>query len=287
MSERHASLLERLVCPTCHGALQDQESELTCEECQERYPVVDRVPRFRVSDDALAESRYRQGLRGRLRSNKAVYSWVFRLLAPVLVTGPDAARRLEPAVARGVVLDLGAGNDRRHEQFVNVDILPYPEVDLIADAERLPFAGGGVSGIVSIAVLEHVQRPDRVIAEAHRILEEAGTLFLVVPFLQPFHAAPHDYRRWTLRGLAEELERDGRFRIVDRGVYCGPASALAWMLADWWALLLSFGSSRIRSLLSPLFQVMASPLKWLDVILARLPGAESVASVVYVEAQRR
>ncbi|MCZ6784105.1 MAG: methyltransferase domain-containing protein [Proteobacteria bacterium] len=285
--ERVQRIRPSLVCPRCHGSLEDRDEGLLCPACAHTFRTVDGVPHLRVSD-AGAQAGYHRGFRGRLRRSPAVYRWIFRLLAPVLVTGPDPGDRFGRLAERedGIVLDLGAGNDRRHPRFVNVDIASYPEVDLVADAEALPFAGGSVAGIVSITLLEHVARPERVITEAHRALAVGGRLYVVAPFLQPFHPAPDDYRRWTLTGLREEVERDGRFRVTDKGVYCGPASAMAWMLAEWLAVILSFGRPSARRILAVLFQALCSPLKWLDVVLARLPGASNAASALYVEAQK-
>jgi SAM-dependent methyltransferase len=276
------------VCPRCRGELRESADALRCASCERSFPIVAGVARLRLGPDEPAEERYLRGLRGTLRRYPRLYSLAFRLLAPVLVTGPDAAARLAPLAQRtdDVVLDVGAGNDRRHPRFVNVDTLGYPEVDVVADAEELPFREGSVAGLLSIATLEHVRRSERMIAEAHRVLRGGGRLFLAVPFLQPFHAAPHDYRRWTVAGLREELEHGGRFRISDQGVYCGPASALVWLLAEWVALLLSLGFPAVRRGLAPLLQALFSPLKWLDLALARLPGATDLASVVYVQAEK-
>ena len=54
----------------------------------------------------------------------------------------------------------------------------------------------------------------------------------------------------------------------------------------WLAVILSFGRPSARRILAVLFQALCSPLKWLDVVLARLPGASNAASALYVEAQK-
>lgn len=283
-SERVAAL----VCPRCRVELDSRPGERSCGKCGRRYPV-DRRGQVNLREGAAAsesggESEYLEGLRGRLRRS-ALYPLVFRLLAPVLVTGPDPVRVLGAELAEGGVVDLGSGNDRRHPAFTTVDILPYPEVDVVCDGDALPFADGSVAGLTSIVVMEHVPRPRPVFEEIARIVRPGGRIFLVVPFLQPFHAAPHDYRRWTLPGLEEELS--DHFEVTERGVYCGPASAVTWIFADFASLVLSCGSRRIQDLLRLPLQALFSPLKWLDLLLARLPGASNVASAIHLTARRR
>jgi SAM-dependent methyltransferase len=72
-------------------------------------------------------------------------------------------------------------------------------------------------------VLEHTEAPEKVLAEAHRVLRPGGRILVSVPFAFPVHGAPHDYRRWTLGGLAAELARAG-FAPVE---LCSIGSAFA------------------------------------------------------------
>lgn len=233
--------------------------------------------------EGFDEATYLEGIRGTIRKSRW-YPLVFRALAPVLVTGPDPAARYGSDAAGGaIVIDLGAGNDRRHEDFVNIDLLPFPAVDVVTDGERLPLADGSVDVVVCIVVLEHVPDATSVIAEAHRILKPGGRFFAAVPFLQPFHAAPHDYRRWTRAGLEEDFDA---FTVLESGTYGGPASSMAWIAAEFAAITLSFGSSRVRAALSLPFQALFSPLKWLDLVLRRHKDASTMASALWIEAEK-
>ncbi|MFN0057471.1 MAG: methyltransferase domain-containing protein [Planctomycetota bacterium] len=277
--------LERLVCPKCRGHFERRTALLHCPSCQTDYPSVAGKPWLRLSAPVVAESQYLGGWRGRLR-NSRWYPLLFRLFSPVLVTGPDVARRYAPlADAGGLVVDLGAGNDRRHPRFLNIDILPYPNVDLVCDGEALPLADASVDALFNIAVLEHVAAPIRAIEEARRVLKPHAKLLIVVPFLQPFHAAPADFRRWTLPGLRLELELAG-FCVDEGGVYCGPCSTCAWLCAESLAFVLSCGKPAWQSRLTLPLQALCSIFKWPDLFFARWRGAQSLASVVYVEAHK-
>lgn len=286
----HAALKRALVSPCCQTRLQSRDTGLVCEACDRSYEVASGVPRLRgVAQGSERESRsdekaYRRGLRGRLRA--VLPRGLISFLSPVLVTGPNPVKQVRKALEAGeLVLDLGSGNDRRHPAMCNVDFLSYPEVDLVADAETLPLADESVGGLISVVMLEHVPNADAVLCELQRVLRPGAAFFLVVPFLQPFHAAPHDYARWTRSGLTEIV---GRYlRVDETGVYCGPSSALVWMLAEWFALVFSLGSQRLRTTLSYFFQALFSPLKWTDFLLARLPGADAMASVLFVRGEKQ
>ncbi len=123
------------------------------------------------------------------------------------------------------------------------------------------------------------------LSEVARILKPGGTFFIAIPFLQPFHAAPHDYRRWTIPGLEEDLRSD--FEVEERGVYCGPFSTAAWISAELASLVLSGGQPGLRRYLNLPLQALFSPIKWFDLLASRLPAAHSVASAIYAEARRR
>ena len=274
-----------LCCPSCRKSLERVEESLQCPSCTGEYPVRDNQVYFRTEESGLDEEAYRGGLRGRLRRSRS-YPWIFRLLAPVVITGPDPARELGSRAEAGErIVDLGCGNDRRHRLFIGVDLLAWPDADLVCEADRLPFPDGSLDAVVSVAVWEHIPDLESVLAEVVRTVRPGGSLFIVVPFLQPFHAAPHDYRRWTLPGLERQLE--GSFERVRSGVYCGPASAFVWLLADGIAWLITLGHRRAHPILSLALQAMFSPLKWFDLLLARLPRADCLSSALFIEARRR
>lgn len=84
---------------------------------------------------------------------------------------------------------------------------------LRCDLGRVPLADASFDSALCNAVLEHVRCPDEVMAELRRLLKPGGTLVVSVPFLQPYHPHPADYRRYTREGL-RELARAHGFEVL-------------------------------------------------------------------------
>lgn len=128
-------------------------------------------------------------------------------------------RRLAPALLRcdGLILDIGSA-DRWLEAVLppgaRYVALDYPTTalgmygtrpDVLADAQRLPFADLSVDAVACFEVLEHVADPDTVCREIARVLSPGGIVNLSMPFLYPVHDAPFDFQRWTSHGWRRSL----------------------------------------------------------------------------------
>ena len=184
-----------------------------------------------------------------------------------------------------VVVNVGSGPGGLSGpgRVINADLFPFPGVDLVADAARLPLRGGSVDLVVSIALLEHVPDAAAVVAEFHRVLRPGGRAFCHLPFLAPFHAAPADYQRWSPEGARRLF---AGFAAAEVGLAYGPVSALLWLGQEGLAFFLSLGWRPARDLLFLFLAVLTSPLKLLDLLFARLPGAERLAAAFFVEARK-
>jgi SAM-dependent methyltransferase len=102
-------------------------------------------------------------------------------------------------------LDLGCG---QHSTFaadfsnrIGIDIVQASGVDVVADAQALPFVSDSFEQIICVEVLEHIAVPSRAASEMARVLQNDGRLVLTMPFVYPLHEAPHDYQRFTSYGL--------------------------------------------------------------------------------------
>ena len=118
----------------------------------------------------------------------------------------DGFLRRELRGVGGTVLDLGAGL----RPFVGLlpgktlalDYRPRPDIDVIGDAHRLPFADRSVDAIVCTEVFEHLLDPPAAAREMVRILKPGGKLVLTTRFCFPLHDRPGDHWRFTPYTLA-------------------------------------------------------------------------------------
>jgi len=197
--------------------------------------------------------------------------------SPVLINDKDKITRFLSSLGEGArVVDVGSGYKRRAENVINVDIGPFPNVDIVFDGGNLPLRDGAVDGIISTAVLEHVPDATRYASELYRVLSEGGQFLITVPFMMGFHTAPSDYRRYTVFGLEALFSR---FEKVEWGIECGPSSALAWMLQEWIAVFAD--SSKMYYLLKLVAGWLVQPIKYFDLLLTKKHYAFKIAAGYY------
>jgi len=115
----------------------------------------------------------------------------------------DIYRRMLRATVPGAILEIGGGSGN-FKSFaptaISTDILPAPWLDLVCDAQRLPFAAGSFANVVMVDVLHHIEYPVHAMAEAARLLRPGGHLVMCEPAITPlsglfyrmFHEEPVD-----------------------------------------------------------------------------------------------
>jgi ubiquinone/menaquinone biosynthesis C-methylase UbiE len=119
-----------------------------------------------------------------------------------------AARRY----ATGRLIDIGCGTKPWRAMFashvsehIGVDheatIHGFAEVDVIAGAYDIPLADGSVDTVLLTEVLEHLETPEKALAECRRVLRPGGHLIATTPFSWPLHEEPRDFFRYSPHGL--------------------------------------------------------------------------------------
>lgn len=181
-------------------------------------------PRMR-NEQAWGATKYIRDPRGRWRANRAAaevtpMSWF---------TGDIQAAAYAEAIAEfavsGPLVDLGCGAVPLYDMYrriaTEVTCVDWPatlhgssHVDVSADLDgsELALPDGHYATVIATDVLEHLQHPDRLLANAARVLRRpGGRLIIGVPFMYWIHEEPHDYHRYTefrLRSLCEQAGLD-------------------------------------------------------------------------------
>ncbi len=178
------------------------------------------------------------------------------------------------------ILNVGAGKERLGDNVTTLDL--YENADINADAVHLPFKSATFDAVISIAVLEHLKEPQQSIGEMYRVLKKGGEIYVEVPFLQPFHASPHDYFRVTQAGLRHWLKD---FEEIKSGVCVGPGSSLAWISIEYTKLITKRlpGISLIAELL---MRAWLLPLKIIDGWLVKDDQSHITASAIYFHGRK-
>lgn len=129
----------------------------------------------------------------------------------------DAFLSREALKISGRVLDIGGKKINQRGgfrppldscwEYLNLDSSTAP--DYCVDAEHTELLDEIYDVFLLIETLEHVRNPDKVLAEAYRILKPNGTGLITMPFLYGAHADPYDFQRWTAEKMRLELQRAG------------------------------------------------------------------------------
>src|SRR5688572_847602 len=200
MDERILELLPILRCPRTHGPLQLEQGKLVSGR-GEHYPIVNGKP------------------------------ILVRSPQPHHLTPPEPAH-ISQNQARYVVeerscvsprrcLHLGSGNiPCADSRVVSFDVLPCENVDIVGEAEELPFVDDAFDLIDSGAVFEHLRDPLRAIKEVKRVTAPDGRYLIDTAFLQSYHGFPGHY--FNLTPLAAESFLVDDFILEDSHV---PGSA--------------------------------------------------------------
>jgi SAM-dependent methyltransferase len=178
--DRQRSLEALLHCPRCRQPLRRSGSDLICEGCGQ-------VIRTNEFGTLLFDETY-AGLdwRDAVATNHAY---------------PPEAADVVLDCSDGLVLDIGAGLRENLPNVIQLDALAYPNTDVVADAEALPFADESFDGVVAINLLEHVSSPPAVVREMRRVCKVGGRIYADCTSVHPYHGFPHHYFNATQTGL--------------------------------------------------------------------------------------
>lgn len=121
----------------------------------------------------------------------------------------------------GDILDVGAQYcpyyplfEQRCRSYTSLDVVQTPIVDVVCNAEDMTLPDSSFDLVICTQVLEHTQRPQRIVDECYRVLRSGGTLLLSVPSIFPVHGYPADNWRFMPQGVELMLSRFSAVRVL-------------------------------------------------------------------------
>lgn len=121
----------------------------------------------------------------------------------------------------GKVLDVGAQYCPYYPLFMNkcesytsLDMVDTPIVDVVCNAEQMELENSSFDLVLCTQVLEHVQKPGRVVDECHRVLKPGGILIATAPSIYPEHGYPADNWRFMPDGFRYLLRAFSQVEVL-------------------------------------------------------------------------
>ncbi|MGL4909120.1 MAG: class I SAM-dependent methyltransferase [Bacteroidales bacterium] len=156
-------------------------------------------------------------------NTKSNYIWAASILATKLKLYFYA--KYIPLHTFGNLIDLGCGQVPLYQIYK-----PYTLTQTCVDWEnslhknelldfncnlnqKLPIKDNTYDTVILSDVLEHIQKPQQLLNDIHRILTTKGVLLLNVPFYYGIHESPYDYYRYTEFALKDLLTTAGFINI--------------------------------------------------------------------------
>jgi SAM-dependent methyltransferase len=128
------------------------------------------------------------------------------------------------------VLEIGAGGGFMEtviENLITSEVFLTSGIDLVADAEQLPFATGSLKAIVMTNVFHHLPNVARFLDEAERTIRHGGRIVMIEPWNTTWSRYVHE------RFHSEPMRPDSEtWEFPTTGPLSGANAALAWIVVD-------------------------------------------------------
>lgn len=267
------TLASLLCCPSCQGALSDG----ACSVCQRPFTRSENQWCFTDasvdSPDAAFQAETFTGstLKGKLFNlGKNIVSSEFQWRNHL-------DKFLSEYSGSATIIELGSGARRLRKEIINVDLFPFPNVDIAADISAVPLRSESADCVILDSVIEHVPDPSAVVQEAHRILKPNGRLFINCPFMLPYHGYPNHFQNFTRDGL-RHLLRD--FSSCSVQTTFGPVTAWVNMTAESFAVVVAGERGTGYLAAKALAMLPIFWLKYLDTIFGRMERSHRIAGML-------
>jgi len=291
----YLNFFDIIVCPHCNAHFNDKKN-LECPKCRSTFRFSSRGKPVLLDKESTAniESISRQERKSfdkkSLLKGLSKSSWgkkIINALRPPSFSLNTSFPEVSKAIKDNLptenpnVLFIGGirTSDLKYFGFPKrlvIDISETEQTDIIADAHKLPFADKSFDIVICQAVLEHVRNSGRVLEEIYRILKPEGITYVSIPFIQPYHSSPSDFRRFSLTGLELEMPV---YKKIASGVASGPGSALARIIVTFFMGITD--NQLLKRILFYSSGWLFFWIKYLDLILHKKKSAHIMSAGVY------
>jgi SAM-dependent methyltransferase len=263
--------LKILKCYNCeNGDIIQNKEILTCKNCNYKIEILDKKLIF--TKDYFNTNTWAEKSKSFKTLNDGKYL-INKINGPKIKDLPDIFSDKKVAV------NLGSG-ENNYDNYINIDLGNYKNVDIICDLENTPFKNSSISLVCCNSVFEHLKNPISVKNEVKRILKPGGIFYLCVPFMCIRHHEI-DFRRWTSLGLEEFIKDD--FDILDIGVCRSPAHGLISYMHSF--IDLSVNNKFIKKIFFVLWKYLSAPLYLLKVTNSQQSMA--LAQTIYIIGKKK
>lgn len=259
---RHPSALR---CPDCKGVISDVEGGFWCGTCNAIYPLLDGVPILLSSRSPLACRSIEEWHREKTRDDNVSKYRRRRLLPPTTpynLAKPHFKKVVQCVGDSDLALNLASGRTQNFgPSWINVDLMPSANVNIIADAHFLPFADDTFKAVVCTNGLEYFTWPSKAAGEMVRVLAPGGMLYVNTAFVLPYCQDRFRFHGSALVELFHDLEIFGPYATA------GPVRTIARLAEQTARALLPWKTASFA--LAWLVSWCLHPLKFLDLWLLR------------------
>jgi SAM-dependent methyltransferase/uncharacterized protein YbaR (Trm112 family) len=283
-STRRLNWLEVAACPDCLESLDVQAASesAVCTMCERPFPAV---------GDSL--NLLPRGIEARRREVAPTgRSWRSAFVSTIYTRHNRSAnvRRAIDQVVRTLApnewgLNLGSADTEFTSHVINLDIVASPRVDVVGTADRLPFRSDSLGCVVSQEVFEHLRDPYQAAREVFRVLRPGGQFYFQVPFIIGFHSGPHDYWRFTQRGVRQLLGSAG-FEIVEVGPAVGAGTSMYRISVEFAALLAGSIHRKLYFPAKAASAVALAPFRWFDLVVSERRDINRISAGFYAIARK-
>lgn len=278
-------LRNNLICIRCKTTLSYNEIDFFCSNCMRVYQKTNNSINFLPINLNLVN--YPVDSLDKIKSQFKKFPFIYKLLieffSPTYFNKASlrlVIRELESKQLIGA--NFGCGPFKLSKNLINLDMIDYDNVDLVSTVEETPFRDNSLDVVISIAVLEHVKSPDKVVDEMFRVLKPNGTIYCHFPFIYSYHASPDDFTRVTEEGMKNLFTK---FKI-EKIEKLGPTSSLLNIFQEWVCSLFSFGNRKIHNFLYIICLLIFWPIKYLDFFLSREKFINNIPAGIVILAKK-